>query len=42
MVSGSASASLLKCVVLLEGAAFPLKGSGTLKRLHNSGSGRHT
>ena len=41
-VSGSARRSLLNCVALLEGAWRPLKGSGTLKRLHSSGSGLHS
>ncbi len=41
-VSGSASSLLLNCVAVLAGAARPLKGSGTLKRLHSSGSGLHS
>ncbi len=42
-VSGSARRSDMKRGTALTGAAGrPLKGSGTLKRLHSSGSGRHS
>jgi len=41
-VSGSCSISLLNCVAVFAGAERPLNGSGTLKRLHSSGSGRHS
>jgi len=42
MVSGSDRVAVRERGSPLEGAALPRKGSGTLKRLHSRGEGRHS